>query len=178
MPSNVNTLFPSAKEYRDHCSSPYSCVRKGQNCLIWATGVTEHVPLYSSIAILDDKLDVGTSFLRKVDELYDKGLIKYDSSNLTLIESEDSFSEDSTIIFKVFGFRTAKIWSREWECYFDRPGDFHVIRGKKQPDASITWQHKFGWVEYPRELTEADAKELDEDYGNNYVLFAYTPSSR
>lgn len=176
MPSNVN--FPSAREYRTPSSSPYSCVRKGHNCLLWATGVKEPFSLYSSIAILDDKLDVGTSFLRKVDELYDKGLITYNSSNLTLIESESDSPEYSTIFFKVFGFRTAKIWNREWECYFDNPGDFHVIRGEKQPDASIIWEHKFGWFESPRELTKSDARELEDDYGSNYVLFAYAPSCR
>ena len=167
-------IFPHAEEYNNNFA--YSVVRKGHNCLLWAAGVKEPLSVCSRLSELNYKIgDVGSAFLQKIGELYTEGLIPYNSLNLVKVESEDSLPESSTHIFKVFGFRTAQVWNQDFGFYMDVPGDFHVIRGEKEPDGSISWEHKFGWDENPRRLTEEDVEALEADYGENYVLYAFIP---
>lgn len=173
MPSK--SFFPSADEFPHDLSSPFDSIRKGWNCLLFALGISIPIPLYSGLSVLDYHVEIGISFLMKIDELHKEGLINFRSDCFRRIMSVEE-SPKSIYYFRVYGFTVYQVWNKHWECFFDMPGDFHVIRGHRQ-NGEIIWEHKFGWNERPRNLTPSDWEELEQDYGKNYVLFAFTPNT-
>ena len=170
MPSN-NNYFPSALDYISACNYDTN----NRNCIMFALGVTK-ADSKSSVAFNIKPLDgvnnlenLTQGFLRTVD----KHTFGFSSQNFRKILSEDAeLTPEETYIFKVYGFDEYRytMFGFEMSSY-----DFHVMRALRAPSGELHWEHKMGWERSPGEVTSQDLEDLEEQYHDKFVYFAFTP---
>lgn len=177
MPST--NFFPSAAEYIRSCNG----AAVNRNCLKFSLGdvtpdskgESEDFNIKPLSFSRNDQDNLALSFLKTVDNYPVK--LEFNSSNFRRVDSlEEDFYESETYIFKVYGFDQLIIKQFGYEfTYYD----FHVMRGiRNVSSGEIYWEHKMGWKENPGPLTSSDLAELDQQYDEKFVFFAFTPPSK
>ena len=129
------------------------------NCLGFSLGDKTPTQKGNTRYDLNHKLPIAESFLQKLSEL---------GYELPRQISSLEEANENEFILMVFDFSEFKeYYPFVGELYF---WDYHVVRR----ELDKTWVHKPGWHKPPCEICcEADWEGIYEEFGREYVLFAF-----
>ena len=173
-------FFPSAYDYIVACNGE-SIYR---NCLKFSLGDIEPDPKQTEAFNIEplprdqrtgnDLDDLAQAFLYTVDNYPIK--LAFSSSNFRrLTTTDDELLDGETYVFKIYGFDT---YTENFFGFTVTFSDFHVMRGTVVSSNQILWEHKMGWERLPGEVTSKDAVDLEDQYHDKFVCFAFTPPKR